>query len=400
MQRFHAVAGVVSVVAAAAAAPDLVRAQAEVPDGFEVIEIVRWPRYARLPTINNCGELAFSLQLEDNDPNQGSFEIFRYDNGSLVRLTDNEFRDRSPKINDRGEIVWTRMTTLPNEDQIILWQNGEESIVGAVGPGLMTVEPAINNLGWAAWGEGLERGCTGDIMLWDGHSTRRISELNERWDISPELNNIGDMAWSRMNVCENPWSAKIRLWSEGERRTLPTSFRQLQVPSINDRGQVAWTASDGVEIWSGGQTRLLTHSGGLPELNHIGDVLFNRWHDELQNWQIWLFRASDGRFMRLVDDPDANHTWPDINDWQEAVWYWSRGPQDRKWGIMMMRRVRTGDSDFDGAIDAADYAAFSECMTGPRRVDRLCDCRFLDIDYDGDVDLGDFARFQNAYQGP
>ena len=64
-----------------------------------------------------------------------------------------------------------------------------------------------------------------------------------------------------------------------------------------------------------------------------------------------------------------------------------------------MRRVRTGDSEVDEDVDLSDYATFAVCMTGPGRVDRLCDCRFLDIDHDGDVDLGDFALFQNAFSG-
>ncbi len=378
-------------------------AQAEVPEGFELVEIVRSPRYALLPTINNCGELVFSLQLEDNDPDQASFEIFRYDNGALVRLTHNDVRDRSPQINDNGNIAWTRMITLPNEDQIIFWHDGQESIVDSVGPGYMTIEPAINNLGWVAWGRGLESGCTGDAMLWDGQTVRRISKRNDRWNLSQSLNDLGDVVWSRMNVCVNPWNSQIRLWSDGERRTLPSAFTQLQSPHVNDRRQVVWkggSESGSIELWSDGQTRLLTDSGLVANINNLGDVIFNRWDYDYGLAQLWFYRAADAKFMRLVDDPGANHTWPDGNDWGEAVWFWSRGPQERRYGIMMMRRIRTGDARFDGVISAADYAAFAACMTGPGRVDHLCDCRFLDLDYDGDVDLGDFARFQNAFQGP
>ena len=33
-------------------------------------------------------------------------------------------------------------------------------------------------------------------------------------------------------------------------------------------------------------------------------------------------------------------------------------------------------------------------------MDRLCDCRFLDIDHDGDVDCDDFTLFSDAWTGP
>ncbi|RJP32743.1 MAG: hypothetical protein C4547_13585 [Phycisphaerales bacterium] len=387
-------------IAAVLGAAQSVCAQTEVPEGFELIEIVAWPRYAFRATINNCGELAFTMQLDES---QDSQEIFRYDNGSLVRLTHDDYRDKGAKINDDGDIVWARRILPPSDDQIILWQDGREAIIDAVGPDEMTIYTAINNLGWVAWGRGPQNGCNGDAMLWDGRSVRRISKRDDdRWNLSPSLNDLGDMVWSRMNVCVNPWNARIQLWSDGKRSTLPSAFTQLQNPEINDRRQITWSAAGErtlIELWSDGRTRVLTDRGLLANINDLGDVIFNRTDDAYGVAQIWLYRAADGRFMRLVDDPDANHTWPDISEWGEAVWEWGYGPPERWFGIIMMRRIRTGDSQFDGVIDAIDYATLADCLTGPGRVDRLCDCRFLDLDCDGDVDLGDFARFQNAFQG-
>ena len=65
-----------------------------------------------------------------------------------------------------------------------------------------------------------------------------------------------------------------------------------------------------------------------------------------------------------------------------------------------MRRIRTGDAQFDDRIDLIDQSIFADCLTGPLdRIDRLCDCRFLDVDHDGDVDLRDWATMQNGYTG-
>jgi len=372
-------------------------AQAEIPDGFEVVEIVRSETRTQFPSINDCGEVAFDWQL---GPDYEDKEIFHFDNGALLRVTHNTLADRAAEINRAGAIVWGRTTHGPDDDQIILWHEGRERLLDAVPPGDMSIDADINDLGWVVWARGLQNGCVGEVMLWDGKGTRRVSERNERWDLAPGLNGLGDVTWTRLNACVNPWQSEIRVFSEGRRTTLPSAFTQLYGPSINNHRQVAWSAGRGTELWQDGQTRVLTPLGRHPRMNNHGDIQFWRPHDDIHVNQAWLYRAADERFFRLVDDPLAYHDAGDINDWGEVVWGWNFGPPGRANGIMLMRRIRTGDAQFDGVIDARDYDAFAACMTGPGRVDRLCDCRFLDIDYDGDVDLSDFARFQNAYQGP
>ena len=106
-------------------------------------------------------------------------------------------------------------------------------------------------------------------------------------------------------------------------------------------------------------------------------------------------RDGEGRFHRLTED-SLEDTIGDINDWGEAAWRYRQGQGNSAGGVRYLRRVRTGDADFDGAIGLADLALLFDCMTGPGRVDRLCDCRFLDLDHDGDVDLADFTKLQNA----
>ena len=108
-------------------------------------------------------------------------------------------------------------------------------------------------------------------------------------------------------------------------------------------------------------------------------------------------------FLEITDDPFTNHR-VEINDWGEMVW--RKGSPDED-AIRTMRRIRTGEADFDGNIDLKDAAAFQNCYTGPGDFDgttggfdRLCDCRFLDIDHDRDVDADDYALFATAMTGP
>lgn len=55
-----------------------------------------------------------------------------------------------------------------------------------------------------------------------------------------------------------------------------------------------------------------------------------------------------------------------------------------------------GDSDFNGVVDLADYAAFQECVSGPGVAPNV-GCWLFDFDLDVDVDLDDFGAFQRAF---
>jgi len=53
-----------------------------------------------------------------------------------------------------------------------------------------------------------------------------------------------------------------------------------------------------------------------------------------------------------------------------------------------------GDRNADGAITAADFALFPECMAGPD-VAVVAACAAYDFDVDGDVDAVDAAWYAN-----
>ena len=55
-----------------------------------------------------------------------------------------------------------------------------------------------------------------------------------------------------------------------------------------------------------------------------------------------------------------------------------------------------GDSDFNGVVDLADYAAFQECVSGPGMAPSV-GCWLFDFDLDVDVDLDDFGALQRAF---
>ncbi|MBN1514523.1 MAG: family 10 glycosylhydrolase [Phycisphaerae bacterium] len=59
----------------------------------------------------------------------------------------------------------------------------------------------------------------------------------------------------------------------------------------------------------------------------------------------------------------------------------------------------SGDYDVDGDVDAADYARFGDCVTGPDAGPIGAGCDLFDFDADADVDTEDFQTFQEAFTG-
>ncbi len=372
------------------------RGQVNLPEGFEVVEVSRSDYYTGAPSMNNCGQIMYDMRL---GPNFGDREMFLYDNGRLTQITDDDVSDRIPSINEAGDAVWWRKIVKGPDTQLALYADGELSIFAENTKGIRG--GSINDRGDIAWAEDRRTRCRKrvDILLWDGQSVRTISDQKRFISQAPDINDLGDVTWMHTDFCSGRWKGDIRLWSDGATIILPSNKTQVQESKINNLRQVVWDATGAIEMWQDGQTReLVEGDASVPNLNNLGDVYFAWW--DKRRWQPWLYRVSGGGdpvFHRLVDDKVHNGR-ADVNDWGEVAWTWHR-KNNLSGGLRLMRRIRTGDSEFDGDVDLADYATFADCMTGPGQVDRLCDCRFLDIDHDGDVDLGDFALFQNAFMG-
>jgi len=380
------IVGVALVLAGSAAG------QVNLPEGFEIVEFAVSDKYTFWPAINNCGEIVYVKDTHEHS------RVFLYDNGKITRLTDYD-KGRlvlGGDINDEGTIVWGRgVFGQLKTFRVVMLRNGEQAVVGK------GYSPSINSLGHMAWKRFRKETCHPemDTMFFDGQSVRSIT--HDRFsNQGHKINDRDQIVWTRYDACVFPWVGEIRLYRSGLTVTLPSSDPQDCAPAINNLIQVAWSNNLGIELWEDGNTKLLTDWGGGPELNNLGDIFFFRWHDELRSDDAWLYRVSDGNptFHRLTED-SVDDTVGDINDWGEPAWRWFENPRQGNWGggVRFLRRIRTGDAEFDGDVDLVDYATFADCITGPRRVDRLCDCRFLDIDHDGDVDLGDFALFQNGF---
>jgi len=367
--------------------------QVNLPEGFEIVEFAFSEKQSSSPGLNDCGQIVY----HKGGATHPETEIFLYDNGRITQLTRNNVSDAFPDINDAGTIVW-----LQDDDgmagTIMVLRDGE---ITELGRGSST---EINNREHVAWSHFWGKTCRAesDIYLYKRRRPRLIYSDGFS-NQGARINDHDQIVWTWKDSCAVPYISDILLYSDGRVIKVSNQGRQNVDPHINNPGVVGWMLDHEIYLWENGETRkvITGRPCGWPSLNDHGDIFFWRWYDERKTFDVWLYRVSRGdpTFHRLTDDPQEDGL-GNINNLGEAAWWWAidlkKGPDG---GIRFVRRVRTGDSEFDGDIDLVDYGWLADCMTGPGRVDRLCDCRFLDIDHDGDVDLADFARFQNAFTG-
>ncbi len=365
------------------------------PPGFEIVEFGFSPYLTDVPRINNCGQIVFGKKLDDRSP---GWALYLYDNGRIREIArENKGHVPAPDINDNGTIVY--MTGIDNDfesERLMLLENRRTTKLGR------GAYPSINNNGVVAATVFQRMGCAeqSNIFLFhDGGRTRLTRGVF--YDQEARLNDSNQVTWSQFDFCRNPWASEIPLYSNGEITLLPSKGSQRQHSDVSNLGQVVWFTEQGIESWQNGETSVITNELDRGcSVNDRGDIVFGRWHLETETWDWWLYRPLQGQpiFYRLTNDP-IRDTHGDINNWTEAVVRTTAWNGPLGGGVRFLRRVRTGDSEFDGDVDGVDYRSLADCITGPGRVDGLCNCRFLDIDHDGDVDLGDFARFQNVFTG-
>ena len=81
----------------------LVHAQVGPPSGYELLYIAEDPLVLVQPRINDCGQIVYSKHLRT--PSNG--DVYRYDNGRTSQLTGSPMHEWWPDLNNRGQIAWS-----------------------------------------------------------------------------------------------------------------------------------------------------------------------------------------------------------------------------------------------------------------------------------------------------
>ncbi|MCG3126984.1 MAG: hypothetical protein CHACPFDD_01840 [Phycisphaerae bacterium] len=368
---------------------------AQVPPGYEVLQLTTGPAMDHPPRMNNRGQIVWESRLTDTDE---SGEIFLYANGTITRLTNDNFRDALPDINDAGEIVWSRFIGPQGPygltPEIVHYRDGV--LTQITFDGAEDYAPRINNLGLVVWKSSLDGSfLESDVYLLDGGTIVRLTNglAENRSNQDPNINDRGQIVWTRYNDSVTPWESDIRLYEDGDTRTIsaPNEF-EPQLPEINDLGHIVWyhnnfTTSQQLRLWNGSKVLDLTY-GRNPRINDRGDIYFIRWHD-FGGWQAWLYHGK--QFYQLSDDPFWN-TDGNINNVGEAVW---KSGETFTADIRFMS-LRLGDLNCDGTNNGFDIEPFVLAISDATAYEAAypdCDIALADINRDGSVDGVDVEPF-------
>jgi hypothetical protein len=370
---------------AAPALPD----EVNVPPGYEVVRLTDDEWWDIRPRINNLGHVVWHKWIVDS---YGS-EIFLYDGVRIRQITDNDVIDSFADINDHGVMVWGRRTKPDLGDdgnEIVVFDGQAERVI----TDNMHYDGGskVNNLGHIVWQQRTPGRCpTYRLMFWDGRETRILVDDGYGNQV-PEINDFDQIAWTRYDDCVNPWKGMIRYYTGREIINITDGTRQDQNVTLNNVGLVGYDApppENGIRTWTHGREGLLVDWAAFGTVNASGAWAISRWHQELEVWQVWLW---DNGPERLTDST-LTEGGGQINDCGEVAW---ERHERSQWDVMLLR-VISGDADHDGKVTRDDFAAgFGSGITGPRRGIPFCEGPSADMDRDGDVDLHDFALMQAA----
>lgn len=387
--------------------------------GFEIIELTPGMEGydRRRPTLNNCGEVVWHMGPDDSGART---DIYLYDNGLLRKLTNAPIAfpyapDNFPTISDSGMVAYTHWPPPGNVGRHVttISPATETSVVVyddvSVPAGVSISMNALGHLTWhlthgeSACDIGNYRAW--DIWMFDGEQSRLL--VHDRLtNQSPDINDQDEIVFGQLRLpcaCLSCWVSDIRYYSEGGFSSIPSAAgaSQRQSPRINESGMVVVDSSNrSFELWDG-TASVVVGDGANPSINNLDEMTASHccfddgphrllWHQTSPPRRI----SSDEDLVNHIDNHSAS-----INDAGEIAWTWKPNGGSLPSGTRLMRRIRTGDYDLNGAVDRADFGEFKYCFTGSAATDHLCQCRFYDIDHDRDVDMDDYTLFLSNYTG-
>ena len=376
-----------------------------IPDGYEVIDIAGGNVFHHRPRINNCGQIVYYRNFAWHEES----EIFRYDNGVVDQITNNNLPDGFPDINDLGDIVWNREyrgDEFPGT--IVALRDNNVHVIGigdvpAVNAHLDIVWYQLDGSYWDC-----SPSVAGTFVFHFDHEQSYNRHSDGYSNQGAQVNDFGELTWTRYlfpcNGGFGDWTSEILLATLSEIRFLDSQSDTPQGANISDAHRVIWNGSlptqTIIEVYQDGQTSTLTEGSG-PSIALCPAIAYHYKTSETP-YELRLLLNSES--LRISPEADISSVidnyLPDINDHGEVAWNWHPNGSLTPAGIRFMRRIRTGDVDVDDDVDIADFARFPGCYTGPVITDGLCVCRFLDIDHDRDVDWDDFNLFMGNYTGP
>lgn len=250
-------------------------------DGFSTTQITDNDFDDHLPQINNSGIITWdgwegSHTLNPPDIDWYTWNIYMYDGISISKISDTIYSDMGSKINATGDVIWTWQNEFANSGELYLY-DGISTIL--ISDNVWTdyyaygYPPAhqIHDNGLVAW-----QGYDSQIYLYDGSITQLTSSPQGFWS-HPQINTNGDVVWHGLD----PDDYEIFLYNGSSTTQITNNDSNDMGPQINDNGKIVWGGSDesGFEIflYDGVDTVQVTfndYADGLPQINNNGDIVW------------------------------------------------------------------------------------------------------------------------------
>ena len=279
---------------------------------------------------NDSGVVVWSEQVGSYD------QVFRFADGVGKQITNDNFNNRDPQINENGIIVWSRQN--PDGSGAEIYYYGSDAYVYALtSDGRHNISPQINNNGDIVWESYATWTLNGQDILtdyriplfkssdWTLHNLGDIGYEN----YSPQINDQGEVAWLGMKGSEY----RVLSYYAGDTHLVATSNYAISDLRQNNKGQWVWQASDGqnseiyfYDIVAGGQPLQISSQDNYnnlnPQINDSGAVVWQQWDGA--NYDICLYLPSGGPPANLthqiVYDDYFDHYSPQINNRGDVAW--------------------------------------------------------------------------------
>ncbi len=263
---------------------------------------------------------------------------------TVIRLTDNTFRDHESQINDNNDVVWQGFDG--NDYEIYMYDWQLDQIWQITDNSDDDLYPQINNNGDIAWQE--DDGTTMTILFYEEAEDTiweiRTSARDTSWNtLVPFMNNNGDIVWH-----ENTGFAYNIFFYDNSTGNIFQLTSDVTAdnynPKINDSGEMVWfwyftdlfiTSRDyhsilfydtnlgsGEYIWS-----FDTAIGELetnieryePKISNSGNVVWAFYDEGLSDTEIYYYDRLTGEVLQLTDNTDYDVI-PDINSDGDVVY--------------------------------------------------------------------------------
>ncbi len=253
---------------------------------------------------------------------------------SVFQLTDDNYDQKFPKINNDGNVTWQGSDGNDNE---IYFYDGNSTTQITINDA-EDKNPQINVNGWLAW-EG-----TG-IFLYDGTNILQIPDTTTM-DWYPQINSHGHLTWEKYLNFEEIYfydgSSPVRLTSN---IITDTHAR------INDNGYIVWSGNTGsyppeIHIYDGSATSMITHVNTqdyAPEINNNGWVA---WYGRYNSSDTEVY-LDDGISIIQLSDNSEDDKYPQINDNGYVAWQGFDGNDDEIFLYDGNSTIQLTDNAFD-----------------------------------------------------